>query len=103
MRSAGHAARMPGLPINTLAKLPDGGELNGMDGLRSYLLEQRRDDFLRQFCRKLLGYALGRSVQLSDKPLLDDMLVQLTSHDYRFSTAIEMIVLSPQFREIRGR
>jgi len=92
-----------GLPIDTLAKLPGGGELNGMDGLRSYLLEQRRDDFLRQFCRKLLGYALGRGVQLSDKPLLDDMLVQLKSHDYRVSTAIELIVLSPQFREIRGR
>ncbi|MEX1026889.1 MAG: DUF1592 domain-containing protein [Candidatus Paceibacterota bacterium] len=92
-----------GLPIDTLAKLPDGGKLNGMDGLRSYLLEQRRDDFLRQFCRKLLGYALGRGVQLSDKPLLDDMLVQLKSNDYRVGTAIERIVLSPQFREIRGR
>ncbi|HBN76975.1 MAG TPA: hypothetical protein DD473_14395 [Planctomycetaceae bacterium] len=92
-----------GLPIDTLAKLPGGGELNGIDGLRSYLLEQRREDFLRQFCRKLLGYALGRSVQLSDKPLLDDMLVQLNSHEYRVSTAIELIVLSPQFREIRGQ
>jgi len=92
-----------GLPIDTLAKLPGGGELNGMDGLRSYLLEQRRDDFLRQFCRKMLGYALGRGVQLSDKPLLDEMLVQLQSNDYRVSTAIEQIVLSPQFREIRGQ
>lgn len=92
-----------GLPIDTLAKLPSGGELNGMQGLRSYLMEQRRDDFLRQFCRKLLGYALGRSVQLSDKPLLDDMLVQLKANDYRTSIVIEKIVLSPQFREIRGR
>ena len=92
-----------GVPIDTLAKLPGGDELNGMDGLRSYLLEQRRDDFLRQFCRKLLGYALGRGVQLSDKPLLDDMLVHLKSRDYRVVTAIELIVLSPQFREIRGR
>lgn len=92
-----------GLPIDTLAKLPGGGELNGLDGLRSYLLEQRRDDFLRQFCRKLLGYALGRGVQLSDKPLLDDMLVQLKSHDFRVGTAIQRIVRSPQFREIRGR
>jgi len=92
-----------GLPIDTLAKLPGGGELSGIDGLRLYLLEQRRDDFLRQFCRKLLGYALGRSVQLSDKPLLDDLLVQLKSNDYRVGTALERIVLSPQFREIRGR
>lgn len=92
-----------GLPIDTLAKLPSGGELNGLDGLREHVLERRRDDFLRQFCRKLLGYALGRGVQLSDKLLLDNMLAQLKSHDYRVSTAIELIVLSPQFREIRGK
>ena len=92
-----------GLPIDTLAQLPSGGELNGIDGLREYLLEQRRDDFLRQFCRKLLGYALGRGVQLSDKPLIDNMLAQLRSQDYRVGTAIELVVLSPQFREIRGQ
>jgi Protein of unknown function (DUF1592)/Protein of unknown function (DUF1588)/Protein of unknown function (DUF1587)/Protein of unknown function (DUF1585)/Protein of unknown function (DUF1595)/Planctomycete cytochrome C len=92
-----------GLPIDTLAKLPGGGELNGIDGLRQYLLEQRRDDFLRQFCRKLLGYALGRSVQLSDKPLIDDMLAELKSNGYRVSTAVEKIILSRQFRQIRGR
>jgi len=92
-----------GLPIDTLAKLPDGGELNGIEGLRSYLLEQRRDDFLRQFCRKLLGYALGRSVQLSDKPLLDEIRAELKSNDYRVGTVFERIVLSPQFREVRGR
>jgi predicted component of type VI protein secretion system len=86
-----------------LAKLPGGGELNGLDGLRSYLVEQRRDDFLRQFCRKLLGYALGRGVQLSDKPLIDEMIVQLKLNDYRVSVAIERIVHSPQFQRIRGR
>lgn len=92
-----------GLQIDTLAKLPGGGELNGLDGLRSYLVEQRRDDFLRQFCRKLLGYALGRGVQLSDKPLIDEMIVQLKLNDYRVSVAIERIVHSPQFQRIRGR
>ena len=66
-------------------------------------IENLINEFLRQFCRKLLGYALGRSVQLSDKPLLDTMLRELASHDYRVSTVIELIVQSPQFREVRGR
>ena len=48
----------------------DGTEIDGLDGLRNYLLTKRRDAFVRQFCRKLLGYALGRAVQLSDEPLL---------------------------------
>jgi hypothetical protein len=63
----------------------------------------RRDDFVRQFCRKLLGYALGREVQLSDEPLLDEMQQKLAENDYRFSVAVEAIVTSPQFRQIRGQ
>ena len=58
-------------PIDTRVKTMDGTEFDGLDGLRNYLLTKRRDAFLRQFCRKLLGYALGRAVQLSDEPLLD--------------------------------
>ena len=46
-------------------------------------MAQRRDQYLRFFCRKLLGYALGRGVQLSDQPLVDEMLAQLAQHDYR--------------------
>jgi hypothetical protein len=46
---------------------------------------------------------LGRSVQLSDKPLIETMMAELKSKDYRITTAIETILLSPQFREVRGR
>jgi hypothetical protein len=58
---------------------------------------------VRQFCRKLLGYALGRSVLLSDDPLLDEMQTQLAANDFRVMTAVEQVVTSRQFREIRGR
>src|SRR5262249_55519995 len=89
-------------PIDARTKLQDGTEIDGADGLRKYLLTKRRDDVLRQFCRKLLGFALGRSVQLSDEPLLEDMQRQLEKKGYRFSAAVEVIVRSRQFREIRG-
>ena len=92
-----------GLPISTLATLPDGSQIDGLAGLRTYLMEQRRDDFLKQFCRKLLGYALGRSIQLSDQPLIETMLTQLHANDYRIGTAIDLIVQSTQFRELRGQ
>ncbi|MEO2031729.1 MAG: DUF1592 domain-containing protein [Planctomycetaceae bacterium] len=92
-----------GLPINSQSTLPDGTQIEGLSGLRSYLLDKRRDEFLRQFCRKLLGYAIGRELQLSDQPLLDEILVRLSKNNFRFSVAVETIVLSPQFRMIRGR
>jgi hypothetical protein len=90
-------------PIDTHAKVMDGTEFEGMDGLRHYLLTKQRDVFVRQFCRKLLGYALGRSVQLSDQPLLTEMCAKLQAKDYRIGAAIEAIVRSRQFLEIRGK
>ncbi len=91
-----------GHDIDVATVLPDGTPVNGVEGLRDYLLNKRREDFLRTFCRRLLGYALGRSTQLSDEPLIDQMLVALRENDYRFNVAVEAIVLSPQFRTIRG-
>jgi hypothetical protein len=90
-------------PIDTRARVPDGSEFSGLEGLRNYLLTKRSDAFLQQFCRKLLGYSLGREVQLSDRPLLNEMNQQLRAHDFRIGAAIETIVRSPQFRKIRGR
>jgi hypothetical protein len=81
----------------------DGAQFDGVDGLRNYLLTTRREAFLRQFCKKLMGFALGRAVQLPDEPLLAEMRRQLDANDYKFASAVEAIVGSPQFREIRGR
>jgi hypothetical protein len=96
-------AAASGKPLDTKATLPDGAALDGQASVRAYLLGPRRDQFVRVFCRKLLGYALGRSVQLSDQPLLDEMAARLAAADYRVSVAIEAILASPQFLSIRGR
>jgi hypothetical protein len=42
-------------------------------------------------------------VQLSDEPLLGEMQTRLKENDYRVTVAVETIVKSRQFREIRGR
>jgi hypothetical protein len=85
---------------DTRTELPGGKEVDGLAGLRDYLAGERREDFLRQFSRKLLGYALGRSVQLSDAPLLDELVA---TEGHRAGDLIERIVLSPQFRNARGQ
>lgn len=91
------------LAIDAKTKLMNGPEVDGLEGLRRYLTDDRRDSFVRQFCRKLLGYALGRAVQISDEPLLAEMQSRLKANDYRIWVAFESIVQSPQFRQIRGR
>jgi len=92
-----------GLAIDTRTTLPDGTAIAGFDDLRQYLSEKRREDFVCQFHRKLLGYALGRSVQLSDQPWLNRLLQEHQENEYRISDAIVQIVLSQPFRQIRGR
>jgi hypothetical protein len=92
-----------GRPVETRTRTMDGATFEGIEGLRSYLLTERRHAFLNQFGRKLLGFALGRGVQLSDGPLLAEMQARLLSNDFRTSVAVETIVQSRQFREIRGR
>ena len=89
--------------IDTKTKLIDNTELEGLDGLRTYLITKRQDDFLHQFSKKLLGYSLGREIQLSDMPLIDTMVEQLKKNDYRINAAMAQIVTSKQFRYIRGR
>ena len=94
-----------GLVVDSSAMLParaaDGPAtaVNGLAGLRDHLVDHHRDELVRQFSKKLLGYALGRSVQLSDEPLLEAL--EEAAGD-GVATMVEVIVASPQFREIRG-
>ena len=88
---------------DTSVTLFDGTRVNGIKGLRDYLVTERADDFLEQFCRKLLGYALGREVQLSDMLLIEEMKDQLRDNEYRFNVVVDLLIGSDQFRKIRGR
>ena len=94
---------LAGRPVDAGVELQPGIEFRDLSGLRTYVLEQRREEFLRNFCRKLLGYALGRSVEVSDEGLLDEVLQSLERADFRFSAAVATIVQSTQFLNQRGR
>lgn len=78
----------------------DGVPLRGVRDLQAYLREHRAD-FLQNFCEKLLGFALGRAVVLSDTPLLEKMRRSLEENDYRFLAALDPILTSPQFLQRR--
>ena len=78
------------------------GDVHAPVGLRAYLLTKKKDVVVRLFCRRLLGYALGRAVTLSDNALLDEMMAELNRNDGRLSVAVQAIVRSPQFRMVRG-
>jgi Protein of unknown function (DUF1592)/Protein of unknown function (DUF1588)/Protein of unknown function (DUF1587)/Protein of unknown function (DUF1585)/Protein of unknown function (DUF1595)/Planctomycete cytochrome C len=92
-----------GHPVQTRATFPDGRDRDGLDGLRHYLDERRRDEFLENFRRKLFSYALGRGLIPSDAPTLATFAARLSADGQRFGTLVEAIVTSPQFLHKRGR
>jgi Protein of unknown function (DUF1592)/Protein of unknown function (DUF1588)/Protein of unknown function (DUF1587)/Protein of unknown function (DUF1585)/Protein of unknown function (DUF1595)/Planctomycete cytochrome C len=93
---------LAGRPIDTKVQLKDGTQFADIAGLRDYVLGKRRYEFLHQFARKLLGYSLGRAVQLSDEPLLVEIQRSLAKNDYQIQSAIQTVIASPQFRLHRG-
>ncbi len=94
---------LAGRPVELKATFPDGSEGAGLDGLRRYLTEKRRDEFLDNLERKLFAYALGRGLMLSDESTLKVMHTRLAADGYRLNSLIESIVSSPQFLTKRGK
>lgn len=91
-----------GRPVDARATFPGGIEGVGLNGLRAYLRAHRQDEFLDNLCRKLLSYALGRSLMLSDDGAIRDMRAKLSANGNRFESLVESIVTSPQFLNQRA-
>ncbi|MBT5926229.1 MAG: DUF1592 domain-containing protein [Verrucomicrobia bacterium] len=89
-----------GLPVEDGGELPGGIKVKGFDGIRSYL-KDNMELFHRTFCTKIIGYALGRKEQLSDRQLIESMMRSLAEGE-PISSQIHLLVRSPQFRHKRG-
>ncbi|HCR30305.1 MAG TPA: hypothetical protein DIV79_09845 [Opitutae bacterium] len=77
--------------------MPDGVEIQGAQSLKDYLLETRRRDFARAMVAKLTSYGLGRTLEFSDEPDIEQLADQFEKRDYRLDKLIESIVLSELF------
>ena len=94
---------LAGRAIDNGVSLPSGAMVRGVPEFADYLAEHRREEFCDTLCHKFLGYALGRSLLLSDEPLLREMESSLAKGGDKLSGLFELVVLSPQFREQRCR
>ena len=87
--------------IDDTGEMMDGTRFQGLAGLRDYL-KKNEAQFLTQFTRKLLGYALGRQTLPSDKKILQQMQSSLKANGGKFSSAVLEIVKSRQFLNRRN-
>ncbi len=84
--------------IDATSKLPDGTEINGVDGLQAALLKKDRL-FLRCLSEKLTSYALGREISPLDEPFLLATVSQMQKPPATLRTLIHAIVTSAAFSE----
>jgi Protein of unknown function (DUF1585)/Protein of unknown function (DUF1588) len=92
---------LAGRAVDARAAFPDGTQGAGIAGLQTYLRAWREQDFLNNLSEKLLAYALGRTLLLSDESLLEEMRARLAAGGYKPSALIETIITSPQFTNKR--
>ncbi len=86
------------LPMDARGQLPDGHEVNGIGELKGYLLENRREQFARALVAKLLTYSLGRTLEFSDEPALDELTRNFVQADLRLRDLVHAIVTSQTFQ-----
>ncbi|HEY1109911.1 MAG TPA: DUF1592 domain-containing protein, partial [Opitutaceae bacterium] len=91
-----------GKPVDTTAEFPGGIAGAGLPGLRDFIRANREADFVDNLARKLLAYALGRTLMLSDDALVDALKKDFVAGGHRFSTLVSAIVASPQFTTKRA-
>jgi hypothetical protein len=82
--------------INASSRMPDGTEINGVEGLQAAMMAQE-DLFLRAIATKMMTYALGREPGLADLPSIQDAVRVMKSKGYTIRSLIHHIVASPQF------
>jgi hypothetical protein len=87
-----------GKPIDASGSMPGGHGFSTPAQFRKLLMDDKAL-FVRSLCTRLLGYALGRGVELDDQPTLLKMEQSLRDADYHSLPLILTVVKSRAFRE----
>ncbi len=89
------------LPIDSSGVMPTGEKFNGPAELKQILLG-RKGEFARHITTKMMGYALGRSLEDRDDAAIEKIVASLDHDGFRARTLIKEIVLSTPFRNRQG-
>ena len=79
------------------SELPDGEVVEGMIGLKKYLLEKRSTALAEALARRMSAYALGRELEFSDNEMVRALAARFEKSDFKASKLIEGIVTTQAF------
>ncbi|MEQ1826332.1 MAG: DUF1585 domain-containing protein, partial [Pirellula sp.] len=84
--------------IESETELPGGVKVSGLKELREELIRSKSDDFRRAMVRKVMAYALGRTLSRRDIETVEALVPVLRVRQDRLSALIELIVASELFQ-----
>jgi len=84
-------------PVDASALLFNKQPLEGMHGLKRYLLKERQDQFARAMVRKMTTYALGRPLTFTDHAGVEDLTLMFRKEGDRLADLIYLITKSTIF------
>jgi hypothetical protein len=83
---------------DTSSMLLSGEHIDGAADLKRFLMEDKKEAFIRHLTSKMLAYALGRDLVFPDERAVQLILKQLKTDEYRAASLIRSILLSEPFR-----
>ena len=90
--------KVKAVPVVAVDRFPNGREVAGVEQLKSYLIEEHSAAFARSLVTRMLTYALGRKMELSDERTINDVMDKLVANDFRLADLVKQVVLSDAFR-----
>ena len=98
--AVGHwRTEIDGKKVDATSKLFSRDRLDGIDGMKRYLLANRQDQFARAMVHKLASYALGRPLTFADRSKIETLTAELRKDGDGLRTLILKLVESDLFQK----
>jgi hypothetical protein len=85
-------------PVEAAAELPTGVKVDGLRELQAELLRSKADALRKAAARKMLTYALGRTLNLADIEAADRVASVLRDRGDGLGTLVELVTQSEAFQ-----
>ncbi|MFK7909779.1 MAG: DUF1588 domain-containing protein, partial [Akkermansiaceae bacterium] len=83
--------------VDAIAKVPHGPEVDGLPGLKKFLLKDRDEDIAKNVVKRLLTYGLGRELTYRDRYVVEDLLEKSEKKDYKLQDIIVSVCQNDLF------
>ncbi len=94
---AGGLFKPASIPVDPSSKLPDGIQVQDMNGLKAYLAQNRIEQVAFSFMKHLATYATGRSLTYNELQFLQEQSAALKGTDYPMQEMMRRVIRSNLF------